>query len=195
MDETTPMTQEFDGQPILVEPAKPEDAEAVSNVQRLTWFDTYPNEKAGITKEDIRMRLEGEHGELIPKKIEQWQKIIETAGNEGAAFVVRDSGKVVGFVTPAITNGRRRVGALYVLPEVQGKGIGGMLLEKAIEWHGRSEDIFLQVASYNQNAIEFYKNHGFEKTDRAVTDELAHLVGSKVIPEIEMVLKAKPNQF
>jgi ribosomal protein S18 acetylase RimI-like enzyme len=193
MDEITPMTQEFDSQTILVEPARPDDAEAVFNVQRLTWFDTYPNEEAGITKEDIRMRLEGEHGELIPKKIEQWRKIIETAGNEGAAFVVRDSSKVVGFVTPAITNGRRRIGALYVLPEFQGKGIGSKLLEKAIEWHGRSEDIFLQVASYNQNAIDFYKSHGFEGTGRVVTDELAHRAGSKAIPEIEMVLKAKPN--
>lgn len=193
MNEATPMTPEFAGKSVLVEPARPDDAEAVFNVQRLTWFDTYPNKEAGIKKENIRMRLEGEHGELIPKKIEHWRKIIETTGDEGAAFVVRDSGKVVGFITPAITNGRRRIGALYVLPEDQDKGIGGKLLEKAIEWHGRSENIFLKVASYNQNAIEFYKNHGFEETDRTVTDEAAHLAGGKAIPEIEMVLKAKSN--
>jgi ribosomal protein S18 acetylase RimI-like enzyme len=193
MSEATPLIQELDGQNILVEPARSDDAEAVFNVQRITWFDTYPNEKAGVTREDIHMRLEGKHGELIPNKIEHWRKIIETAGDERAAYVVRDGSKIVGFVAPTIKNGKRRVGALYVLPEFQGRGIGSKLLEKSIEWHGRNNDIFLQVASYNQNAIDFYRSHGFVETGNAVADEVAHRVGGKAIPETEMVLKADLN--
>jgi hypothetical protein len=66
MSEATMAKQEFDNQAVLVEVAKPEDAEGVFDVQRLTWLATYPNAEAGITEEDIRVRVEGEHGELIP---------------------------------------------------------------------------------------------------------------------------------
>ena len=180
---------EQDNQPIIVEPARPDDAEAVFNVQRLTWLDTYPNDEAGITKEDIRKRIEGEHGELIPKKIERWKSGIEVTGEKRAIFVVRDSGKIVGFVAPGIMDGQRRIGAIYVLPEAQGKGVGGKLLQGAVNWHGRSEDIFLHVASYNQNAIDFYMRNGFEETGKPIKDEMAK-GDEKEIPEIEMVLRA-----
>ena len=191
MSETTMATQEFDNQPIAVEPAKPKDAEGVFEVQRLTWLATYPNAEAGITEEDVRKRVEGEHGELIPQKIERWRSGIETAGDKRAVIVVRDDEKVIGFVAPAIMDGQRRIGAIYVLPETQGKGLGGKLLQRAIEWHGRDEDIFLHVASYNQNAIDFYKKNGFEETGKEIRDDVALLGNGKEIPEIEMVLRAE----
>ena len=189
MSEQDMTIPEQDNQPIIVEPARPDDAEAVFNVQRLTWLDTYPNDEAGITKEDIRKRIEGEHGELIPKKIERWKSGIEATGEKRAIFVVRDSGKIVGFVAPGIMDGQRRIGAIYVLPEAQGKGVGGKLLQGAVNWHGRSEDIFLHVASYNQNAIDFYMRNGFEETGKPIKDEMAK-GDEKEIPEIEMVLRA-----
>ncbi len=151
---------------------------------------TYPNAEAGITEEDIRKRIEGEHGELVPEKIEQWKNGIEATGEKRATFVVRDDGKIVGFVAPGTIEGQKRIGALYVLPEAQGKRIGSKLLQKAVEWHGRREDIFLHVASYNQNAIDFYKRNGFEVTGRPIKDDMAKS-DEKEIPEIEMVLRAK----
>lgn len=137
------------------------------------------------------MRLEGEHGALIPQKIERWKQGIESTGENRATFIARDEGKIVGFVVPSILNGQRRIGAIYVLPESQGKGIGGKLLEKSIEWHGRSEDIFLHVASYNQKAIAFYKRYGFVQTNAKIVDESALRDGFTPIPEIEMVLRAQ----
>lgn len=193
MSEITMATQEFAGRAVTVEAAKPEDAEGVFEVQRLTWLATYPNAEAGITEEDIRMRVEGEHGELIPRKIERWRSGIETASDKRSIFVVRDNEKIVGFVAPAIMDGQRRIGAIYVLPETQGKGLGGKLLQRAIEWHGRDEDIFLHVARYNQNAIDFYKKNGFEETGKEIRDDVAQLGNGKEIPETEMVLRAVPN--
>ena len=193
MKKTTMSAQEFVKQATIVEPAIPADAEGVFNVQRLTWLATYPNADAGITEDDIRIRVEGEYGELIPQKIERWRNGIEATGSERATFVVHDDSKVVGFVAPAIIEGKRRIGAIYVLPEAQGRGVGGKLLRKAIEWHGREEDIFLYVANYNQNAIEFYKKNGFVETDTKIKDEVAQLGNSKEISEIEMVLRAKSN--
>lgn len=185
----TVMTQEFTRQPIEVERAKPEDAEAVFDVQRQTWLATYPNDEFGITYEDIRKRLEGENGELIPQKVQRWKEGIESSGERRETFVVRENGKIIGFVAPGIVNEQRRIGAIYVLPEAQGKGIGGALLKKSIEWHGRNEDIFLRVASYNQNAIDFYRRNGFIETDNKIEDD-----GTPPIPEIEMVLKAENPQ-
>lgn len=185
------MTQEFSKQPLEVKAAKPEDAAEVFDVQRRTWLDTYPNEEAGVTYEDLKTRLEGENGELIPQKVERWKQGIESTGEKRATFIVRDGGKIVGFVALGIMDGKRRIGAIYVLPEAQGKGIGGDLLQKSLEWHGRDEDIFLRVASYNQNAIDFYKRHGFEQTDTKVEDDTAIQNGMTPIPEVEMVLRAE----
>jgi ribosomal protein S18 acetylase RimI-like enzyme len=183
--------QAVEKQPIEIEHARSEDAEAIFNVQRATWLDTYPNKEAGITGEDIRKRIEGENGEKISPKIDKWRQGIEVSDGSRAVFVAREEGKVVGYVAPAIIDGQRRIGAIYVLPDSQGKGIGSELLHKAIEWHGRKEDIFLRVATYNQKAIDFYKRNGFKETNNVVEDEAAQKSGSKPIPEIEMVLGAE----
>lgn len=186
-------TQEQTGQVIEIQPATPEDAAGIYEVQRQTWIDTYPNEEAGITEQDIRNRIEGEHGEKIEDRIAWWRKGIETSGEKRGIYVVKDSDKVVGFVAPGIIEGQRRIGAIYILPEAQGKGLGRKLLEKAIDWHGREDDIFLHVASYNDNAIGFYEKNGFEKTGNSIEDLDARERGDMEIPEIEMVLKAKQN--
>jgi GNAT superfamily N-acetyltransferase len=184
------MTQEFTKPPVEVELARPEDAEAISELLRTTWMATYPNAEAGITEEDIRLRTEGEHGERIPKNIQRWRESIETTDGSRAVFVARENVKVVGVGAPGIIDGKRRIGALYVLPNMQGKGVGSQLMEKALAWHGMDEDIYLAVASYNQNAINFYKRFGFVETDTPIVDE-GNVYGDTRIPEIEMVLRAK----
>ncbi|MEO6761486.1 MAG: GNAT family N-acetyltransferase [Candidatus Saccharimonadales bacterium] len=185
----TTMSNEIDNNAITIERATAEDAEAVSGLLRQTWLATYPNAEAGISEEDIRLRTEGENRERIPQNIENWRKRIETDDGSVAVFVARTDGKVVGMAAPGIIDAKRRIGAMYVLPEAQGKGVGGQLMKKALEWHGNTEDIYLLVASYNQNAIDFYKHFGFEKTDRVVVDE-GNVYGNTQIPEIEMIRKA-----
>ncbi|MCA9348169.1 GNAT family N-acetyltransferase [Candidatus Saccharibacteria bacterium] len=43
-------------------------------------------------------------------------------------------------------------------------GIGSLLLQNTLDWHGTSEDIYLHVVSYNERAIRLYEKYGFEKT-------------------------------
>lgn len=172
---------------IIIERAKPEDAEAIFNVQRQTWLDTYPNKVAGITVNDIRLRLDGENGELIQKNIERWRDNMK----ENAIFVAKVNNNVVGFAGTYIRDGQRRIGSLYILPEFQDTGIGGKLLNEAVLWFGRSENIYLDVASYNHKAINFYKKFGFENTGEKVTDYVVQFDSGSKLPEDKMVLSAK----
>jgi len=63
------------------------------------------------------------------------------------------------------------VSHLYVSPEVQGKGVGSMLLRKAMEAYS---PLRLWVFQRNAPAISFYEKHGFrliETTDDAGNEE------------------------
>lgn len=176
---------------IIVEYAKPEDAAAIVDIQKRTWLATYPNEQAGVTTADIREHLEGRDGEMVAKRITRWGKIIGRSGVGSGTFVARLDYKVVGYSSCMISDGQRLVGALYVLPEAQGQGLGGRLLLEAIGWHRRqapNDPIFLHVASYNHNAIGFYERYGFVVTDKHVVDDVGSLPSGVVIPEFEMKL-------
>ncbi len=56
---------------------------------------------------------------------------------------------------------------LAVMPEYQGKGIGGKLIQFAEETAKRKgfKKVSLLVNANNLNAIEFYENHGFKKVE------------------------------
>lgn len=155
---------------------------------RQTWLATYPNKDAGITEEDIRLRTDGEKGERIAQNIEKWRQNIAAADGKSAAFVARRGGKVVGFTFAVITpDGRHHVGALYVLPAAQGQGIGSKLMQANLAWHGEAQPIYLAVAAYNRNAINFYKKFGFIETGKQLEDLPARKRGLKELPEIEMM--------
>ena len=173
---------------IEIKRAVPEDAEAIMNLKRQAWLKAYVSEEYEISIDDIEKKFPEDS---LPNAIENWQKGIasEQDKNEKATFVARLDGKVVGYTSPCTEDGQRRLGALYVSPNVQGKGVGSKLLESAVKWHGVDEDIFVHVVSYN-SAVGFYEQHGFQKTGVEFPQEFDEEHGIKLLPEIEMVLKA-----
>jgi len=167
---------------ITIRRAIPADAEAILQVKKAAWADRYPNEQAGITAEGLRKEFEDDDGNIDPAAIKRWQTGIASEGSDRITYVAVDDGRVVGYASPHRIDGQRRVGALYVAPEAQGRGIGRELLQKVLAWHGRDEDIYLHVVSYNEAAIKFYEKAGFVKTG-------ADFPGGHELPELEMVLK------
>lgn len=179
---------------IDIETASPGDAEIICDIRDRAWIEAYPNAELGITAHDIEVNAKGLHDEFVPRRIAYLQeKLSEGEREDGATFVAKVAGKVVGFVDSNIEDGKRYVSAMYVDPETQGKGIGSKLMQKALAWHGRDADIFLEVVAYNQKAINFYKKFGFEKTDAGVPEEPGRPEYMKSVPQIEMMRKAKLN--
>ena len=189
MSETTMTKQEFDGLSVSVERAVPGDAEAIMTIKREAWLAAYPNKEFGVTVEDIQKKFPQDS---MPAAIENWQRGIASEKENGdrVTFVARVDGKVVGFTAPCSEDGQRRIGAMYISPDAQGKGVGSQLLRKAVQWHGLEQDIYLHVVRYNHNAIRFYEHFGFRKTGKEMPEEFDEQQSIRLLPEIEMALKA-----
>lgn len=183
------------GQP-HVRPAVPDDAAAIRQVQAETWLAAYPNEAVGITREGLRAHLEGPAGEKIPERVAQIRDRLESEVSgraRGRDFVAVLDGAMAGFTAPFVEpGGRRRVGALYVLPAAQGRGIGHLLLAENLAWHGEDQDVYLHVAAYNERAKRFYERHGFVVTGETVPDEAA-IIGGVAMPQLQMLRRAKQD--
>ncbi|MEI7603711.1 MAG: GNAT family N-acetyltransferase [bacterium] len=101
------------------------------------------------------------------------------------------AGRIVGLCYSTNSKDEKRVNAIYVLPEYQGKGVEKMLMSEALQWIGDDETVYLNVATFNEKAIGFYRRFGFETT-RNMPEEFRDFGGKmKVIPETEMVRKGK----
>lgn len=81
-------------------------------------------------------------------------------------LVFEEEGQVAGFIS--LIGGK--VCALFVAPEMQGKGIGKALLERAKTLKGK---LSLKVYRENENTFRFYNKCGFV----AVGEELDELTG------------------
>lgn len=170
---------------VQVVDAIPDDVYGIRNVQRVTWLATYPNERLGITREDIESRFANDDTDEGKKRMEErkqrfYQPNVHT-------WVAKDSDNIVGFCVATKEENNGRIRAIYLLPEYQGKGAGRQLMEAGLAWLGSDKDIYVNVASYNDNAIKFYERFGFVRTGRDVSDPVAALPSGKNIPETEMV--------
>lgn len=81
-------------------------------------------------------------------------------------LIFEEEGKVAGFISLV----GERICALFVAPEMQGKGIGRALLEHALALKG---NLSLKVYKENENAFRFYEKFGF----LAVGEEIDEFTG------------------
>ena len=164
----------------------PDDVFEIRRVQRETWFKTYPNEKEGITTEDIKLKFKDDSTPEGKKKMEEKKKKYKDKNN--GIWVAEDNNKIIGFCNAIKGDDHNRVGEIYVLPTYQNKGIGKLLIKKAFNWLSDEKDIYVNVASYNKQAIGFYKKSEFVETGRkGVLDRASKLPSGKFIPETELI--------
>lgn len=166
----------------------PNDVFGIRNVQKITWIDTYPHAKLGITKQDVESEFSKDDAKEGIRKIEEWKK--EYTDLNQHRWVVKIGSEIIGFCVVRKEAKLNRIFAIYILPSFQGKGLGSKLLEKALNWLGKDNDIYVNLASYNLQALKFYQTFGFVKTGKNVHSKgVEPLPSGKIIPEIEMVKK------
>src|SRR5665648_147024 len=112
-----------------------------ANIMRLnSWLDTYVKKDLGITREWILERNKKQMSDEVR------QKRLERLKNpKSTGWVAKSSdGIIIGVATPHTDDeGVQHVGSLYVDKNWHGKGVGGALMQKIIDWFDSSKPIVL----------------------------------------------------
>jgi GNAT superfamily N-acetyltransferase len=177
-------------QKIKILRAKPTDAKAIEEVYYKTWLATYPDNKYGVTIDDIKhiYRNRNNTEELMKK-----QKIMAATRKEFKRFVAKSGDKIVGLCNITVDSDKNQLNAIYILPKYQGKGIGKMFWNKIHKLFNLKNKTIVHVAEYNTNAIEFYKKLGFKVTKKRFENQNSKMKSGAIIPEIEMIILGKRN--
>jgi len=142
---------------VIVADATLEDMENVLSLKDEVWVSTYTNKEHGITVEDIQSRKI--HN---AQRLDFMQKSVRGKSTTEHIWTAKKGGRIVGMCWVERKDGYNKIGSLYLLPSYQRMGIGKRLMEKALSWLGEEKKIKLGVATYNSDAIEFYRKFGFE---------------------------------
>ncbi|WP_112179885.1 MULTISPECIES: N-acetyltransferase [Paraliobacillus] len=126
------------------------DIKQVQNIAKLTWHATYE----GIIPFVIQDKFLGAaySDESMIKRLKQSDLYIATSGDLILGFANFYSLKEKGEV---------ELGAIYIHPDLQARGLGTALLNKGINKSKTTEKIFLDVEKENLPGINFYKAKGF----------------------------------
>jgi ribosomal protein S18 acetylase RimI-like enzyme len=106
---------------------------------------------------------------------------------ESNVFLVAAEGEeILGFADfRSLSETEAELAAIYVLPEMQGRGIGARLLEAGIGRFPPPTGFVLRVERDNAQAQRFYEAHGFRRTGEHTEHFYRH-----VVHEVKMILRA-----
>ncbi|WP_265109260.1 GNAT family N-acetyltransferase [Halosolutus halophilus] len=135
-------------------PATMDDREAIREVARATWHDTYDE----LDVETIDETIDDWYGD------ETLKLALEQAGT--AFLVAEKDGEVVGFTHGVVQNDEGDVLRMAVHPDHQGEGIGTELHERLredLQDFNMERMRAIDLAS-NEVGQRFYEQQGFERT-------------------------------
>ncbi|WP_106495727.1 GNAT family N-acetyltransferase [Lentibacillus sp. Marseille-P4043] len=156
----------------LVRNMEREDIPHVQHVAKTSWNSTYDG--------------------IIPREIQD--DFLQVAYNDDRMkkrlagsylYVVDVEGEIVGFAnfSPVNEEGKAELGAIYLLPEYQGNGMGTALLKKGITELKDIKEIFISVEKDNEIGKRFYEAKGFD-----VISEFDDSFDGHILKTIRMVL-------
>lgn len=107
-------------------------------------------------------------GELEQRSFEWWENDVNNILQNPNAnrFLAWAGGLTVGMVGVIVRDDNptiSEIGSMYVSSDFQGQGVGGRLLEAAVDFSKQrgAESTSLWVHERNRTAIEFYETYGF----------------------------------
>lgn len=153
------MSDQVSRRAFVVRPATAEDVDGIVAVGHETWRATY-TELAGA--------------EYVRRGLARWwsPKGIAQTVTEGGALVAVEGTRVVGVATYSRDGDVVDVWKLYVLPSVQGGGVGRALLRAVVD--GPAADataVRLAHLAGNAPARAFYERQGFVETHRTADED------------------------
>ena len=151
---------------LLIRDAQLSDREAIQSVAQKTWHHTY----------------EG----LIPLEIQN--DFLQTAYSDKAMHhritntqlvVAQWDQEVVGFANVFLNEQGAELGAIYIYPEYQGRGIGSELLKAGIDRVPNESQLLVSIESGNTVGVNFYKAKGFTLIEELDEDFAGHSLKTK----------------
>ena len=165
---------------------KPNDAEAMNEVIKSSWYATYINTEIGVTKEDIDVM----YAESEKKQIESFRHRTEFPNDTDITLIAKEDEKVVGIIRALILDDHVRVRTLYIHPDFVGKGIGTMLWNEILKKLPPDKNVVAFPAEHTRS-IEWYKKMGFVETGEKQTDDEAMPVSGVHLGTVKMQLNRK----
>ncbi len=156
---------------VEIQDAGVDDVREVQNVVRTTWDHTYKESiSEGVRKEFVSQAY----------SIDSLRHRMEA----NVFLVASCNGSVVGFADfRSRSSTEADLAAIYVLSEMQGRGIGARLLQTGIAKFPPRTEFVLRVEQDNARARRFYEAHGFRHAGDHAVEFCGHLVH-----EAEMIL-------
>lgn len=143
------------------------DIPQVQHIAKTAWHATYE----GI----IPLHIQNEFLEAAYNEARLLQRL-----ESSIMYVAQYEGSECGFANYSKIDdeGHCELAAIYLLPSVQGKGIGSALLQQAIQNFNGIKTIHLIVERDNAIGMRFYQSKGFELVEEFEEDFEGHTLYS-----------------
>lgn len=165
-----------------------EDLASLGEMLAQSWRDTYPSEAHGVSREWVGAEIQSWYE---PKARQKWRDAYKDTLRDPIHFFYRVARtadmQVIGFVGGNKLPFSQELRNLYVDKAYHGTGVAHELLQQFLAWTDPMAPITLDVASYNERAIIFYKKYGFKILPHS--QKLLH----DTIPTITMSREAEGN--
>lgn len=127
---------------------------------------------------------ESTYDKIIPSDVQE--RFLQSAYNEGmmlkrmeisSLYVAETNEEIIGFANFSAVkqNGDSELGAIYLLPEYQGVGIGTALLQQGLQNLDGAKVLFISVEKENAVGIDFYLARGFQMQHEFEDDLNGHI--------------------
>lgn len=137
---------------LIIRNMKAEDIKDVQQVAKTSWNDTYK----GIIPAHIQENFlnSAYSDEMMKRRLDV-----------SSLYIAEVDGQIVGFANFSTVKeeGEIELGAIYLVPEFQGKGVGTALLNEGLNNAQNALKVFINVEKENETGITFYKAKDFKE--------------------------------
>jgi len=157
---------------LLIRKAKLDDIPEIQQIAKETWHHTYE----GLIPRQIQDEfIDSAYSDKnMPLRVEKTILLVAVL-NE----------KVLGFSNFFLKNQQQaELGAIYIYPQEQGKGIGTKLLDAGIKELNSISELFVEVERGNKAGEDFYEAKGFNLVEEYDENFYGHMLKTK-----RMILK------